>query len=399
MSEQITVSFPGFGIEPFSLNKIAFILFDRIEVRWYGIFITFGIILAFLYAAWRAKRNEGIILDDVLDIGISTVICGIVGARAYYVLTTLDTGAYKSFYDVVAIWEGGLAIYGGVIGGCLGILLACSIKKLSWKKAFDMIAPGVILAQAIGRWGNFFNGEAYGSAIGETTQYFFFLKEFQLPAGEGTVFNLFRMGLYPNDINPFLMVYVHPTFLYECLWSLLGFLVLNLFYKHKKYDGEVALLYFSWYGFGRMFIEGLRTDSLYIFKGLVSAEGLRISQCVGLLCFIFGVGFLISHLFCRPLSAFMTVKETAPVPVEPESSAEAERRDEEQVNGILEDIINSNIEKLRAEDDANGDADTDPDADKEEIPEGPSKETSDETPEELPEETKTKETTPDGNEN
>ena len=135
----IKVAFPGLGIEPFDLNKIAFTLFGKLEVRWYGVVITMGIFFAFLYAMWRGKRNEGIISDDVIDVGLMTVLLGVLGARLYYVLTTLDEYSYDSFYDVIAIWEGGLAIYGGIIGGCLGILLVCYFKKLRWQKLFDLL--------------------------------------------------------------------------------------------------------------------------------------------------------------------------------------------------------------------------------------------------------------------
>ena len=283
MKELTTVSFPGLGLDAFTLNKIAFSI-GPLEVRWYGIFVTLGIVLAFLYATWRGKRNEHIIFDDVVDIGLFTVVLGIIGARLYYVLTTLDDYDYSSFYKVIAVWEGGLAIYGGIIGGCLGIVIACLIKKLKWQKAFDMIGPGVMLAQAVGRWGNFFNGEAYGYSIGETTRYYFFHAEHLLPSGEGTFFHTMRMGLVRNG-NTY---YYHPTFFYECVWNLLGFVLINLFYKHKKFDGQIALMYFTWYGFGRMFIEGFRTDSLYI-----PGTTLRISQCLGLACFVVGLTLLI----------------------------------------------------------------------------------------------------------
>ncbi len=289
-----TVSFPGLGIEPFSMNKIAFSI-GSIEVRWYGIVITLGIVLAFVYAWWRGQRNEGVILDDVIDVGLWTVILGVLGARLYYVLTTLDEYEYENLIDVLALWNGGLAIYGGIIGGCTGILIACRLKKLRWRKLFDMIGPGVMIAQALGRWGNFFNGEAYGYAIGETTRYYFFNSEHLLPSGEGTFFHLFRMGLE----NPWLggrTEYYHPTFLYECVWNLVGFGLINLFYKHKKFDGQIALMYFTWYGFGRMFIEGFRTDSLYVL-----GTTLRISQCLGLACFVIGLALLIFLTFIRPL--------------------------------------------------------------------------------------------------
>ena len=299
MKEQVYVEFPGISGEQFVLNKVAFTLFNTIEVRWYGIFITLGIILAFAYTAWRGKRNEGVILDDILDVGIVTVILGVVGARLYYVLTELDR--FPTFWSAFQIWNGGLGIYGGIIGGCLGIVIACKVKKLSWRKLFDMAAPGVMIAQAVGRWGNFFNGEAYGYPItAEGTRYFFFLKEFRPASGEGTFFNWIRMGLWPNEYSYGGMVYVHPTFLYECVWNLLGFVLINLFYKRKKFDGQIALMYFTWYGFGRMFIEGFRTDSLYILKGLVSDTGLRISQCVGLLCFVAGLALLLFFSLRRP---------------------------------------------------------------------------------------------------
>ena len=289
--EKITVSFPGLGIEPFDLNKVAFCLFGKIEVRWYGIIITCGIFFAFLYAMWRGKRNEGIISDDVLDVGLMTVFMGVLGARLYYVLTTMDEYSYDSFVDVIAIWEGGLAIYGGIIGGCLGILLVCYLKKLRWQKLFDMIGPGVVIAQALGRWGNFFNGEAYGYRITDTTRYYFFNKEFILPVKEGGFFHTLRMGLIPNEDTIFSMCYYHPTFFYESVWNILGFILLNIFYKRKKFDGQIALMYFAWYGFGRMFIEGLRTDSLYI-----PGTQLRISQCLGLACFLVSAALLTTFL-------------------------------------------------------------------------------------------------------
>ena len=251
-------SFPGLGIGETTVSKIAFTLpiFGGVEVRWYGILLTLGIVAGFLYAVYRAKF-EGISTDDILDFALVVVVLAIVGARAYYVLTTLDTGHYNSFYDVVAIWEGGIAIYGAIIGGACGVLIVSYFKKFNKTKILkmcDLIAPGVMLGQIIGRWGNFVNGEAHGSEVGES----FFL----------------RMGLLEGRE----MIYCHPTFLYESLWNLLGFVLINLVYKKKKYDGHVLLMYLAWYGFGRTFIEGLRTDSLYV-------GGFRISQVIGFLCF------------------------------------------------------------------------------------------------------------------
>lgn len=291
MSDTITVSFPGLGIGESPVKGVAFTLFGKLEVRWYGILITLGIVLAFLYARWRAKRNEGIKSDDVLDVGILSVVLAIVGARLYYVLTSLDH--FHSFYDAIAIWEGGLAIYGGLIGGFIGILIMCRVKHIKLLKMVDVIVPGVILAQAIGRWGNFFNGEAYGYEIADTTRYFFFLKEFELPSGSGTLFHALRMGLCPSRFDYFDISYVHPTFLYESVWNLIGFGLINLLYERKRYHGEIFCAYSAWYGFGRMFIEGLRTDSLYILSGVASEDGIRISQLAGLVCFLAGTTAMI----------------------------------------------------------------------------------------------------------
>ncbi len=265
----VTVSFPGLGIEPFTINPVAFTLFDKIEVRWYGLIITFGIILAFLYAAFRSKQ-EGVDFDSLLDITIFTVFFAIIGARAYYVLTSLDQ--YESFWDVFKIWEGGLAIYGAIIAGAITIWVVCRYKKIKVLKMLDAAAPAVMIGQILGRWGNFCNGEAYGAEILEGNPLYFI-----------------RMGLLPNIESRFQMHYFHPTFLYESVWNLVGFLIINALYKKKKFDGQVVLMYVTWYGFGRMFIEGLRTDSLYV--GVF-----RISQVVGFLCFVIGSILLIVGL-------------------------------------------------------------------------------------------------------
>ena len=301
MFNQTIVSFPGLGIEPIELNKIAFTLFGKLEVRWYGLIITLGIMLAVAYVIFRGWRNEHVISDDIIDIALLTVILGVIGARAYYVLTTLDQ--YKTFGEAIAIWNGGLGIYGGIIGGCLGIVIMCYFKKISWRKLFDMAAPGVMIAQAMGRWGNFFNGEAYGYAIGDTTRFFFFNKELVLTSGEGTIFHTLRMGLNQWGIT----TYYHPTFLYESVWNILGFVLANVIYKHKRFHGQIALFYFTWYGFGRMFIEGFRTDSLY-----VPGTNIRISQLLGLLCFIgAGVALLVLTVLTRKRDPLLVIEDAA----------------------------------------------------------------------------------------
>jgi len=265
---QSVISFPGLGIEPFEIDSEAFSVFGR-SIAWYALIIVTGIILAILYVMWRGKQ-KGISCDSILDIALLTVPCGVVGARLYYVLTSLEH--YDSFWDVFKIWEGGLAIYGGIIGGAVAVIVMAKIKKLPFFTLADMISPAVMIGQILGRWGNFFNVEAYGY-------------ETSLP---------WRMGIYRYGE----WSYVHPTFLYESLWNLLGFVLINLFYgfkkdkTHKQYEGQIFLMVFAWYGLGRMLIEGLRTDSLYV-------GPFRISQVIGLLCFLGGAGLLIYHYFTK----------------------------------------------------------------------------------------------------
>lgn len=274
MDKTTFISFPGLGIDEFKVGNVAFTLFGH-NIMWYGIIITFGIILAFLYVNYRAKHNEHISEDDVLDYAIYLVIFGIIGARLYYVLTRFnsykDVTLLKTLRNMVAIWEGGLAIYGGIIAGFITLLIISHIKKIKAAKALDMIGPAVMLGQLIGRWGNFFNAEAFG-------------RETNLP---------WRMGL--RDISEQTATCVHPTFLYESLWNLIGFIIINLFYKKKKYDGQIFIMYITWYGFGRMFIEGLRTDSLYV-------GNFRISQVVGFLCFFFGSALLITFMIVNKIT-------------------------------------------------------------------------------------------------
>ncbi|MBR5615514.1 MAG: prolipoprotein diacylglyceryl transferase [Clostridia bacterium] len=285
----IEVSFPGLGIDNFQLNPVAFEVFG-LEVRWYGIFITLGMLAAFAYAYYRSKQ-EGFDLDNLLDMGLYIIVFGVIGARLYYVLMKLDTyilpgrSAWDNFLDMINIRGGGLGIYGGIIAGALTLYIYCRVKKKDWRSALDMVAPGVMIAQAMGRWGNFFNGEAHGTIVAEGSPLYFI-----------------RMGLYPNDLNTPSMAYVHPTFLYESLWNILGFVLINVFlYKRKKFNGQIILTYAAWYGFGRMFIEALRTDSLYLGGG---DSGIRASQLVGFLCFVLGTALIIYMLIrCKKLEA------------------------------------------------------------------------------------------------
>lgn len=288
-----TISFPGLGIDEFTLNPVAFTV-GKAEVRWYALFIVTGMILAVLYTAYRAK-GEGIIFDTILDFALFTIPVGIIGARLYYVffdwvdaMVNHQPNPYQSFTDVIAIWNGGLAIYGGVIFGVLTIVVVAKVKKMSGKtllKITDSVAPGVMIAQALGRWGNFFNAEAYGTPTA-------------LPwrmCSDTFAQKLYSDNLINRDTAIQMLdgtLGVHPTFIYESLWNILGFILINIVYKKKRFDGQVMLMYFTWYGFGRMFIELLRTDSL------TNGGGIRISSLVGLLSVIVG-GSLLLYLFIK----------------------------------------------------------------------------------------------------
>ena len=272
------ISFPGLGIDAFSVNSVAFRIGD-FTVAYYGVIITIGIILAALYVIWRAGHN-GISADTILDMALLVVPLGVVGARLYYVLTSLDH--FQSFGEIFDIRSGGLAIYGGILGGAVAVIIMAKVKKISFFLLADMITPAVLIGQILGRWGNFFNAEAYGSQT-------------DLP---------WRMGLYKGGE----WIYVHPTFLYESLWNLMGFILINWFYglqaekTHKKYDGQIFLMVFSWYGFGRMLIEGLRTDSLYV-------GPFRISQVLGFVFFVVGAGLLLYHHFTKTDMLFRPLKD------------------------------------------------------------------------------------------
>ncbi len=369
-----TVSFPGLGIGEFKINPVAFTIpiGDGIEVRWYGLIIVTGMILAFLYCTFRSKQ-EGIVFDDLLDIAIFTIIFSVVGARLYYVLTSLDQ--YDSFLEVFAVWNGGLAIYGGIIAGAITIFTVCRVKKYKMQKTLgfmDSVAPALMIGQLIGRWGNFCNGEAFGSVIPKDNPLYFI-----------------RMALSSGNTG-YKVMEVHPTFLYESLWNLVGFIIINALYKKKKFNGQIVLMYLSWYGFGRMFIEGLRTDSLYIFKGLLGTDGIRISQLVGLLCFVGGLTAIIVLLIlckkhpalCRSTAngapiAEETVEETAEEIVEEcvpaEEAAEEAEIDEwegfdDEPDGEIDELTDLEnaedaeaAEVLREEALLEGDADTDAD--------------------------------------
>ena len=311
MLRNITVAFPGLGIDGGEVNSVAFSLGENFSVMWYGVVIAFGMLMAIAYACYRCKQH-GIKIDDLVDIAIFTIFFGVIGARLYYV--AFNPTNFKTLGDILNLRSGGLAIYGGIIAGALTIVVVCLIKKISWLQLFDCAGPGVMLAQAMGRWGNFFNGEAYGSIVEEGHPLYFL-----------------RMGLISSntysDFGTSQMVYVHPCFLYESLWNILGFVLINLVYKKKKFDGQNALYYIAWYGFGRMFIEGLRTDALYI-----GQTGIRVSQLLGFLLFAVATALIIMGLIYvknHPDSKLAVVGGVAPVSDNEEADEEEYEYEEE----------------------------------------------------------------------
>lgn len=235
-SNYSTISFPWLGIE---INPNRIIDLGFMQIRWYGLIIATGLLLAVVYALRRCKQF-GIKQDDILDGVLWIVPVAIICARLYYCIFSWDTYA-KDPISILYIWEGGLAIYGGVIGAAVGVLVYCRLKKISTGAVLDLVALGFLIGQCLGRWGNFFNREAFGSEITGN----FFL----------------RMGLF--NVYEGRFQYFHPTFLYESLWNLAGFIALHFLSKKRKFDGQIALSYVAWYGLGRALIEGLRTDSLY----------------------------------------------------------------------------------------------------------------------------------------
>lgn len=257
------ISFPNLGLE-FMVNKIAFSIFG-IDIAWYAIIITFGIIVAMMISYRNAKAMK---LDTNLfmDVFFYMIIFGIIGARIYYVVFNFDL--YRD--DLLSIFnlrEGGIAIYGAIIFGALTVLIYTMIKKQKFLDYTDCIVPALAIAQAIGRWGNFVNQEAYGY---ETN-------------------SLFAMTIMENGK----FVTVHPTFLYESVLNIVIFIILMIFFnKFRKNSGEVTYLYGIFYGIGRFFIEGMRTDSLYL--GIF-----RISQIVSLILVIAGTVLFIYSRFYK----------------------------------------------------------------------------------------------------
>ena len=322
------LQFPGLGLE-FELDPVAFEVFGW-PVHWYGIIIACGFLLAVMYGV-RKTKPFGVDTDKAIDMLLYTVPLAIIGARAYYVIFYLELYRNEdgslNWGDAIAIWDGGLAIYGAVIVTVLSVAVLCRFYKQRFRDCMDVAVYGLLIGQLIGRWGNFVNVEAYGGLT-------------DLPwrmCSPSIAGDLWYKGLleseaaYQSILDGTLGV--HPTFLYESLWNLLGFILLVLVArKGRKFSGQIFLSYVIWYGLGRAAIEGLRTDSLYFF-----GTGLRTSQMLG----------LVSAAAAIIIMAVMWKKAgpaTPPLSSEPEEvsaeetpvQTEEEKNEEEEEHGSSE---------------------------------------------------------------
>lgn len=263
--EKTIISFPQLGIEDITLDPVA-IRIGGLEIRWYGILILLGLLTAVFFGTRKMKKFNHTI-DDVLDLLIVTVPSALVGCRLYYCAFNWGYYSKNPLKIITGITEGGLAFYGGLIGAVLAGLIVMKVKKMNIPAILDLYITQFPIAQAIGRWGNFINGEAYGGVT-------------DLPWGM-TIANE-KNGVYATS--------VHPCFLYESLWNVVGFVLLYIHLDRRKFNGQNALLYLLWYGFGRFFIEGLRSDSLWIGG---ENEGLRVSRVLSAVMVVAAIVLLI----------------------------------------------------------------------------------------------------------
>ena len=271
------ISFPGlFGDWEFNPDPIAIHIGHGIY--WYGIILALGM-LAGLFLCMKQAKRFGLTEDNVLDFVLWAVPCCILGSRIYYVVFYLDlyrtAAGGLDWGRIIAIWDGGLAIYGTVIAGVIVALIFTRVKKIRFAAMTDLAVMGLLLGQVIGRWANFINREAFGA---ETT----------LP---------WRMKLWTSAYTS---IEVHPTFLYESLWNLVGLLlILFIVSKGRRFDGENTWFYFLWYGLGRSWIEGLRTDSLYLFDWTFMGQPIRVSQALSIVMTVVAACMLFYNLKLR----------------------------------------------------------------------------------------------------
>lgn len=280
------IRFPGLGVVLHNL-KNGFTIFG-IEVKFYGIIIAFGFLAAYIIVSKEAKRtgqNDELYLDYALWL----IIPSIIGARLYYIIFSwrdyfqAGKGFKDTFIDVINIRNGGLAIYGGIIAGVIVTILFARKRKVSFPLMADTISMGLLIGQIMGRWGNFFNREAFGEytdsifAMCIPVDYFSENASLNGLVSSGVITQ--KMAENVVTIDGMHWISVHPTFLYESLWNLALLILIMVYRKHKKFDGELFLMYLWGYGLGRVWIEGLRTDSL-----MISGLNIRVSQLLAAVC-------------------------------------------------------------------------------------------------------------------
>ena len=288
-SNYSTISFPFLGLE---VNPGRTLDIGPVSIHFYGLVIAVGLLLAVLYACRQCKQF-GIKEDDIIDGVLWIVPFAILCARAYYCVFSWEE--YRDDpVSVLYIWKGGLAIYGGVIGAVIGVIIHCKVfKKIRISALLDLVAMGFLIGQSLGRWGNFFNREAFGAATD----------------------SFFRMGLFNKYTQTW--EYYHPTFLYESLWNAAGFALLHFLSKKRKYDGQIALGYAAWYGLGRAMIEGLRVDSLYWGNFRVSQLLAAVSCCAAVIVLV--IMYFRPHS-SKDLFVNRVAQATAPAQEETETS-------------------------------------------------------------------------------
>ena len=277
--KNMPVSFPGlFGEWEMTASPVCFSIGEK-HIYWYGVIIASGLLLALMFCL-RQTRHYGVEEDDIYDLVIWGIPVGILGARLYYVIFYLsrfrNADGSLNFQKAIAIWDGGLAIYGAIIASMVLAFTLCRVKKLPMGAVTDVAVMGLLIGQMIGRWGNFMNREAFGA-------------ETDLP---------WRMRLW---VTAYDYIEVHPTFLYESLWNLLGLLlIVFVVSKARRFDGENTWFYFLWYGLGRTWVEGLRTDSLYLFDWQLFGQPIRVSQALSVAMVLISALMLLYHLKIRP---------------------------------------------------------------------------------------------------
>lgn len=322
MSDYTEVFFDGLGIS-FNVPSVAFTI-GGYEVHWYGIIIAFGFALAVLYGGRTAYKWK-MSLDGMTDVLIWGTLFGIVCARLYYVVFEWD---YFSAHpeEIIAIWHGGIAIYGGIIGAIIGGWIGAKIGKIDFANLLDIGALGLLIGQGIGRWGNFFNQEAFGANT-ETALF----RMWSTKIRDELAANQYELLERDMEVNP--AEAVHPTFLYESVWCIALFLILHFFVKkRRKFKGEIFLLYGIGYGLERMVVEGLRTDSLYI-----GSTNIRVSQLLSAVIVVLFTIWLI--VMFRKLKKGTLARKYLidPPPVEPVYCAVSQEYKYSEPNGSKED--------------------------------------------------------------